>query len=115
MIVGGHEILWKPQPTLADWRAHPAMGGVPLLAPWANRIRWGRLLGQWQAVSDQSPEICPTLRRDANRPADARTGELHGSMENNFGTIEVSVTSRLEFWRVPDWMAQFPFSPTRWR
>src|SRR5271167_1128073 len=64
MMVSGQEILWRPQPTLAEWRAHPAMGGVPLLSPWANRIDgdayWAN--GKRYLIN---PDL-PFLRRDAN-------------------------------------------------
>ena len=38
MKVNGHEILRLPTKTLAELKAKPGLGGVPFLAPWANRI-----------------------------------------------------------------------------
>src|SRR5580704_4174676 len=38
MTVHGKNILWIPYKTLAEMKAQPAMGGVPFLEPWANRL-----------------------------------------------------------------------------
>src|SRR4029453_11651788 len=38
MKVNGHELLYWPYSSIADFRAKPALSGIPLLAPWANRL-----------------------------------------------------------------------------
>ena len=38
MKVKGHDVLWWPSASLADFKAKPQMSGVPFLAPWAIAI-----------------------------------------------------------------------------
>src|SRR5580693_6646683 len=107
MTVGGREILWKPQPTLDAWRANPALGGVPLLAPWANRLDQEAF---W--ANGRKYLLNPGL---ANLRYDANHLPIHGLVlfAREWKIIHqdnATVTSRLDFWRVPEWMAQFPFA-----
>lgn len=107
MTVGGREILWKPQPTLDAWRANPALGGVPLLAPWANRLDQEAF---W--ANGRKYLLNPGL---ANLRYDANHLPIHGLVlfAREWKILrqdDSSVTSRLDFWRVPEWMAQFPFA-----
>lgn len=100
--VRGHEILWTPE----GWPKR-ALGGIPLLAPWANRIG-----GDSYFVREKQYFLNPTL---GNLRYDANHLPIHGLLLFVDGWKVVaqdasSVTSRLEFWRVPEWMAQFPFA-----
>ncbi len=108
----GREILWTPAPpdqwlsTQAD-RARIPLGGIPLLAPWANRID-----GDAYFANGTRYRLNPDLG-DLRR--DARGQPIHGLLAFCEGWRVVrqdasSVTSRLEFWRNPRWMAQFPFA-----
>ena len=36
--VNGKNVLWLPYQTLAELKAKPQFGGIPFLAPWANRL-----------------------------------------------------------------------------
>src|SRR5207302_6225195 len=38
MMVNGKNALWVPYEKLNEMKAKPAMGAVPFLAPWANRL-----------------------------------------------------------------------------
>jgi aldose 1-epimerase len=109
--IGGKEILWSPYRTLAELKAKPAMAGNPLLAPWANRIDQDAYFANGKKYL-LNPEL-KNFRYDANRKP------IHGllvyagqwrvaSLKAGSGGAEL--TSRLEFWREPDWMAQFPFA-----
>jgi aldose 1-epimerase len=113
MQVNGKRILLPPPGTLAEWKAKPAQAGVPLLAPWANRMDpdsyWAN--GKKYVLNPDAVN----LRRDANGLA------IHGlllfasdwqivTLHADAGSAEV--TSRLEFWKHPEWMAQFPFAHT---
>jgi len=100
--VRGHEILWKPE----GW-PQPSLGGIPLLAPWANRIDGDAYSANGQRY--QLNRSLENLRYDANHLP------IHGLLAFAGGWKTVaqdaaSVTSRLEFWRFPRWMAQFPFA-----
>lgn len=100
MTVGGQEIIW----THAD-PGH--LQGVPLLAPWANRID-----GDAYFANGRKYLLNPALE---NFRYDANHLPIHGLLgfADSWRVIRqdaASVTSRLEFWRFPQWLAQFPFA-----
>lgn len=100
MTVGGHEIIWA--------HAEPGhLHGVPLLAPWANRID-----GDAYFANGKRYLLNPALE---NFRYDANHLPIHGLLGFADGWEVVrqdatSVTSRLEYWKFPQWMAQFPFA-----
>jgi aldose 1-epimerase len=107
MLVAGHEILWKPFATLEEWRANHQSGGIPLLAPWANRLDQDAYYANGQKYLLNAG--LGNLRHDGNHLP------IHGLLAyaSEWKIIRhdaALVTSRLEFWRVPQWMAQFPFA-----
>lgn len=109
--VNGQPILVQPPAALAAWKAKPAQAGIPFLAPWANRLD-----GDAYWANGCRYFLNPgasNLRRDPNGlpihglllfASDWRVVELHADDH------AAHVTSRLEFWRHPEWMAQFPFA-----
>jgi len=105
-------ILMSP-PKLSEWKQHPAQAGIPFLGPWANRLDgdsyWAN--GRHYMLNPQATEI----RRDQNGLP------IHGLvlfssawqvMKLEADEHAAQVTSRLEFWKDPGWMAQFPFAHT---
>ncbi len=102
MTFRGEEILWTPP----DWHA-PTLAGIPLLAPWANRID-----GDAYFANGKKYLLNPWL---GNLRYDANHLPIHGLVaftdrwRLTFHDASTS-TSRLEFWRYPEWMAQFPFA-----
>jgi len=100
ITVRGHEIVW----------AHAQPGhtqGIPLLAPWANRID-----GEAYFANGRKFLLNPALD---NLHYDGNHLPIHGLVAFAGGWQVVrqdaaSVTSRLEFWKFPQWMAQFPFA-----
>lgn len=113
MKVNGHNVFWWPYKTLADFKAKPGFAGVPFLAPWANRLDqdafWAN--GKKYVLNP----LLGNLRRDQNLLP------IHGlvSYATDWQVVRVNadaraaeVTSRLEFWKKPDWMAQFPYAHT---
>ena len=110
MIVRGQNILWSPYQTLREWQAKPAQAGNPILAPWVNRIDRDSYYANGKQYTLNSS--LGNFRRDANGKP------IHGLLvyagwdvkslaADDRGAVLVS---RLEFWRNPDWMAQFPFA-----
>jgi aldose 1-epimerase len=102
MVINGCEFIWKPEP----WQA-PALGGIPLLAPWANRIG-----GESYLANGARYLLNPAL---GNLRYDGNHLPIHGLLLFASGWRIVQqkpaeVTSRLAFWRHPKWMAQFPFA-----
>jgi aldose 1-epimerase len=112
MRVNGKPILMSPA-NLRDWKQKPSQAGIPLLAPWANRLDgdafWAN--GKHYLLNKDVVKI----ERDENGlpihglllyASAWETGRLHADAQG------AEVTSRLEFWKHPEWMAQFPFAHT---
>ena len=110
MRVKSKPILMVP-PRLAEWKHEKSQAGIPFLAPWANRLDgdayWAN--GKRYRLNPHAVDI----------PRDRDGLPIHGlllfasawqvrSLEADAHCAEV--TSRLEFWKHPEWMAQFPFA-----
>jgi aldose 1-epimerase len=112
MNVNGHPILMPPAGTLAEWKAKPGQAGIPFLAPWANRLDGDAFWANGRKYN-LNPGVV-NLRRDANGLS------IHGLLlfaewhvvKMEAGAQGAEVTSRMEFWKHPEWMAQFPFAHT---
>lgn len=111
MKVKGKHILWSPYGSLREFRDKPVQLGNPLLAPWANRID-----GDTYWANGRQYHLNPDLK---NFRYDGNHNPIHGLLAYSSGwevtsvradNDSASVTSRLDFWRYPDWMAQFPFA-----
>ncbi len=95
----GEEFLWTTERGKLD--------GIPLLAPWANRID-----GLEYFANGKKYLLNPgldNLRYDGNHLP------IHGLLlfADAWKTVRQdgsSSTTRLEFWKRPEWMAQFPFA-----
>ena len=111
MKVKGHNVLRFPFATIAEYKAKPAgMYGIPLLAPWANRL-------DEQAFYANGTRYAFDMQLGNVRGA----VPMHGFMTrtDQWQVIEVQhdteaawVTSRLETFRQPSWMKQWPFAHT---
>jgi aldose 1-epimerase len=108
MLVKGHNVLRFPHTSLADFRARPNATGIPFMGPWANRLdeqafyangrryAFDMSLGNVQGAIPIHGFLTTT---DQWQVTDMRsTGEA------------AWVTSRLEFFRQPAWMKQWPFA-----
>jgi aldose 1-epimerase len=113
MRVNDHPILMPPPASLREWQQKPSQAGIPFLAPWANRLDadayWAN--GKRYVLNPDAVE----LRRDDNGLP------IHGLVlfapDWEVARLDASdqaaeVTSRLEFWKHPQWMAQFSFAHT---
>jgi aldose 1-epimerase len=106
MTVRGQEILHIPAPDLEAWRTKRGLGGIPLLSPWANRVDADCF---W--ANGKKYTFNPGL---GNIGYDGHHLPIHGLVAYAQWKVvksdQASVTSRLEPWRQPDVMAQFPFA-----
>jgi aldose 1-epimerase len=111
--VNGKNVFWLPYETLAEMKAKPQFGGIPFLAPWANRLSGDAFFANGKQFR-LNPDLA-NIRRDQNR------NPIHGllTVSPDWKVTAVvadadsaSVTSRLEFWKHSDLMAQFPFAHT---
>jgi aldose 1-epimerase len=109
--VNGKNVLWFPFGSPAELKASPRLCGIPFLAPWANRIDGNAywVNGYKYALN---PEL-GNLRLDSNRRP------IHGLLlftsrwklvSSEADRDSAFASSKLEFWRYPELMAQFPFA-----
>jgi len=112
-IVNGKNALYFPYKSLAEFKAKPNLCGVPFLAPWANRLDQEAFYANGKKYTLNMS--LNNLRLDGNKLP------IHGliSFSSLWQVVEAKangssahVTSRLEFWKHPELMAQFPFAHT---
>jgi aldose 1-epimerase len=113
MKVNGKNIFWFPPATLAEFKAKPVFSANPFLAPWANRLDHEGFYTNGKHYS-----LDAGLK---NFRSDAYKQPIHGLLsyarewkvvDTRADENKAEVTSRLEFFRYPDYMAQFPFAHT---
>lgn len=108
MKVHGEDILYYPPGDLSGHVKNPVLGGIPFLAPWADLL-------------DEQAFWANGTRYGFNMELGNVLGArpIHGllahspfwqAMKVNADRDCASVTSRLEFWKYPDLMAQWPFA-----
>jgi aldose 1-epimerase len=111
MKIHGKNILYFPDVTLSDFQKKPMQTGIPFLAPWANRL-------DGEAFWANGKKYVLNAALD-NYRKDGNGMPLHGLLGNSdlwhvkdMGSDRESahVTSKLEFWKYPDLMAQWPFA-----
>jgi len=113
MKVKGKDVLRCPYASAAEFLKAPGASGNPFLAPWANRL-------DEPAFYANGKKYVFNLELGNVRPG-SDNHPNHGFL-TNASQWEVTdlkadanaawVTSRLDFYRQPDWMAQFPFAHT---
>jgi aldose 1-epimerase len=110
MTVKGHNILRFPFASIDDYRARPARVGIPLLAPWGNRLDEQAFYanGKRYAFDMELGNITGTI-------------PIHGfmSLTDQWQIVELKhdvtaawLTSRLDAYKQPSWMKQWPFAHT---
>jgi aldose 1-epimerase len=110
MKVRGTNVLYFPYASLDEFKSRPSLSGIPFLGPWANRL-------------DEDAFYANGKKYTFNMELGNVRGAIpiHGflSASNHWQVVEAKadrdsawVTSKLEFYRYPDYMAQFPFAHT---
>jgi aldose 1-epimerase len=111
--VKGHNVLHFPYASVEEFKAGRGGGmGIPFLAPWANRL-------DEPAFYANGKKYIFNLELGNVRPGQDNH-PLHGFlMTVPWEVVEAKaddhsawVTSKLDFYRQPQWMAQFPFAHT---
>lgn len=107
--VKGQNVLYFPAGTVEQFRKQPGLSGIPFLGPWANRL-------------DETAFYANGKKYSFNMDLGNVRGPLpiHGFLstapwqvlEAKADARSAWVTSRLEVYRQPEWMAQFPFAHT---
>jgi aldose 1-epimerase len=110
MRVNGEQVLRFPYADLAEFRGRPGLSGIPFLGPWANRL-------DEQAFYANGKRYAFNMDLGNVRGAHP----IHGFLaftdkwvlkEAKAAGTAAWVTSELEFYREPSFMAQFPFAHT---
>ena len=102
--------LVRTSATLADFQARPGLNGVPLLAPFANRLDETAFYANGRKYNFD-------LELGNVRGPIPSTGYVNGSkawqlVEAKADQRSAWVTCRLDFFKIPLFMAQFPFAHT---
>ena len=110
MKVKGQDILRWPYASVEEFKARPALSGIPFVRPWANRL-------DEQAFYANGKRYAFDMDLGNVRGAIPIHGFL--STTDQWRVVEAKadgksawVTSRLEFFKQPMWMKQFPFAHT---
>jgi aldose 1-epimerase len=108
LAVNGTNVLHWPFATVEEFAAKPAISGVPFLGPWANRL-------------DEQAFYANGKRY----PFDMELGNVRGAIpihgflttNPNWTFVDAKAddgsawtTARLDFYKQPGWMKQFPFA-----
>jgi aldose 1-epimerase len=111
MVVKGQNVIRVPFASVDEFRARPGLNGIPLLAPFANRL-------------DEQAFYANGVKYNFDMELGNVRGAaipIHGylSEAKDWKLVEVRadanaawVTSKLDFYRNPRWMKQFPFAHT---
>jgi aldose 1-epimerase len=108
MKVNGTNVLWWPYSTVEAFKMNPAMSGIPFVGPWANRL-------DEQAFYANGKRYAFDMELGNVRGAIPIHGFL--TTTSNWRLVEAKAdaksawaTSRLDFYKQPSWMKQFPFA-----
>jgi aldose 1-epimerase len=111
MLVNGKNVLWFPFKTVGEFKAKPRICGIPLLAPWADRLDETAFYANGKKYNFNM--------NLGNIHTDEVGHPIHGflSFASEWKVVKTEadsrgarVVSRLDVSRRADWMAQFPFA-----
>ncbi len=110
MVVKGENVLRVPFRSVDEMRARPGLNGIPLLAPFANRL-------DEQAFYANGRKYNFDMELGNVRGAIPMHGYLSGTrmwtlVEAKADASGAWVASTLDFYRNPQYMKQFPFAHT---
>lgn len=108
MKVHGKNILYFPDADLAEFQQKPGMSGIPFLAPWANRLSEEDFWANGKKYTFNM--TLGNVRGPIPIHGLLATSPLWEVMEVKADGQSAHVTSRLQFWKHPDLMAQWPFA-----
>jgi aldose 1-epimerase len=113
MKVNGTNVLWFPSASIEEFEKKPAFSGIPFLAPFANRLDEPAFYANGNKYMF-NPEL-GNVRWGPNKiPIHGFLTYVAGWQVKEMKADDRSawVTSKLDVYRNPQWMAQFPFAHT---
>ena len=110
MKVKGQNVLYWPYQSIEEFKARPGMSGVPFLGPWIDKL-------------DEQAFFANGRRHAFDMQLGNVRGEMPGhgfiTTTDRWNLVEVKAdadgawaTSRLDFYRQPMWIKQWPFAHT---
>jgi aldose 1-epimerase len=110
MKVKGHDVLYWPYTSIDEFKAHPGMSGIPFLGPWANRLDEQAFFanGRKYAFDMQLGNV----RGERPIHGFVTTTDQWQVVDTGADARSAWTTSKLEFYRQPAWMKQWPFAHT---
>ena len=110
MRVKGHNVLRYPHASLTDFAARPGATGIPFMGPWANRLDETAFYANGRRHAfDMS---LGNIRGEVPIHGFVTTTNLWHVTAMGATADEASVTSRLDFYKQPSWMRQWPYAHT---
>lgn len=108
--VRGAQVLRFPYASLEEFKRAPRLTGIPFMGPWANRLdELGFYAnGKHYVFNMELGNIRGPRPIHGLLTAAPRWRVVEARSDGNAAWL----TSRLEFYREPSWMAQFPFAHT---
>lgn len=111
MTVKGEDVIRKTWNTLEDIRPRVGLNGVPLLWPYANRLDEQAFFANGKKYT-----FDPGLGNTGTSPIPIHgfltTADAWKVVESKADAHSAWVTMRLDFFRIPRYMKQFPFAHT---
>jgi aldose 1-epimerase len=110
MSVKGQHILYWPYESIEAFEARPGMSGIPFLAPWIDRLDEQAFFANGRKLAFDMQ--LGNIRGDMPSHGFITTTDRWNVVEAKADAEAAWVTSRLEFYRQPMWMKQWPFAHT---
>ena len=110
MTVKGHNVLRFPYASLDEFRARPGLTGIPFVGPWANRLDEQAFYANGKKYAFDM--TLGNVRGEIPIHGFLSTTDAWRVVEVNADDSSARVTSRLEFFRNPMWLKQWPFAHT---
>jgi len=108
MNVHGKNILYFPSADFGEFQKRPELSGIPFLAPWANRLNEQNFWANGKKYTFNM--TLGNIRGSLPIHGMLSASPLWEVMEVAADRQSAHVTSRLQFWKRPDLMAQWPFA-----
>jgi aldose 1-epimerase len=110
MVVKGQNVIRVPFASVDEFRARPQLNGIPLLAPFANRLDEQAFYAN--GVKYNFDMALGNVRGDIPIHGYLNAAKDWKLVEAKADANAAWVTSQLDFYRHPQWMKQFPFAHT---
>ena len=110
MKVKGTNVLYFPYASLDEFKGRPSLSGIPFLGPWANRLDEDAFYanGKKYVFNMELGNVRGAIPIHGFLSSTDRWQVVEAKADRNSAWL----TCKLEFYRYPEFMAQFPFAHT---